>query len=156
MTTTNNTMNTEKMSIRFPLRATFLNGDSWEMLLDVTALDAEYVAPVLNGLLDDEVSEAYDIPLVREKIQRVHDVCVKQLVDWCMDYGVYDHCYTIDLILTAMEMGWCCEHCCIEEIQLLERLYQDMERGDYRARKRIEASLTEFFGKVRPFVLTFA
>ncbi len=155
MTTMNNTMNIEEMSIRFPLRATFLNGESWDMLLDVTALDAEYIAPVINGLLDGEVSEAYDIPIVREKIQKVNDVCVKHLVDYCMDYGYYDHCYTIDLILTAMEMGWACEHCCVEEIKLLEHLNQELENGNDHVSDEIEANLTEFFGKVLPFSIEF-
>ena len=155
MTTMNNTINTEKMSIRFPLRATFLNGESWDMLLDVTALDAQYIAPVLNGLLEGEVSADFDLPIVHKKIRKVNDACVKHLVDCCMGYGYYNHCYTIDLILTAMEMGWACEHCCVEEIKRLEHLNQELENGNDLVSEKIEANLTEFFGKVLPFGIEF-
>ena len=155
MTTINNTINTENKSLCFPVRATFLNGDYRDMLLDVTALDAKYIAPVINGLLDGEVSADFDIPLVREKIQKVNDICVEHLVDYCMDYGYYDHCYTIDLILTAMEKGWCCEHCGSEEIKLLEHLNQELENGNDQVSDEIEANLTKFFGTVLPFSIEF-
>ena len=155
MTTINNTINAENKTLCFPVRATFLNGDYRDMLLDVTDLDAKYIAPVINGLLDGKVSAAFDIPLVHEKIQKVYDICVNQLVDYCMEYGYYDHCYTIDLILTAMANGWCCEHCGSEEIKLLEHLNQELENGKSHLIDEIEANLTMFFGKILPFTIEF-
>lgn len=91
---------------------------------------------------------------MRSCIQGVYDYCVECLMNFCFDWGVYDHCYTIDLFLTMMEFGWCCKDCCAKEIEQLERLNQEPENGNEAALEEIEDRLYAFFSLAKPFVFT--
>jgi hypothetical protein len=146
-------MNTIKPAY-ITLRTTAVNGDHWDLCLDLSPLNDDEILPAVNYLLDEEIDEQYDTPKMAAYIQSVHDFCVEQLMDFCFDWDVYDHCYTIDLFLTMMELGWCCKDCCIKEIEQLERLNREAEDGNDSVVEEIEVRLNNFFARVKPFVFT--
>lgn len=152
MATMNNTINTTNRPAYIPLRTTALNGDGWDLHLDISPLTNDEIIPALNYLLTGKMDEKYKTPKMGEYIQGVYDSCVESLLDFCFEWGVYDHCYTIDLLLTTMELNWCCEHCCTNEIEQLELLNQELMNGNWGVMEQIKARLTKFFTLAQPFV----
>lgn len=151
MTTMNNTLTTNKPAY-ISLRTTVVNGDYWDLRMDISPLNDEEVIPAVNYLLTETIDRKYKTPKMAAYIEGVYDFCVDSLMDFCFEYGMYDHCYTIDIILTMMEYDLCCKDCCVKEIAMLEQLNRELEGGRWSAEEQIKERLIHFFSLTRPFV----
>jgi hypothetical protein len=134
------------------LRTVAVNSDCWNLCLDPSTLDDDEILHVVNYLLSGKIAAQYNTPKIAAYIQGIYDRCVENLMNACFEYGLYDHCYTIDIILTMMELDSRCKDSCTKEIEQLERMNQELQRGRWGVHKQIRERLIKFFSLEKPFV----
>ena len=152
MTTMTNTMNTICKPAHITMRCTIVNGESWDLLLNVSPLTEEEITPVLNCLVNGGLDPRFDTPKINEFIQGVTDGAAEVLMRFCFDGGEYDHFYAVKLISDVVEVGLCCEECCAKEMVLLHQLFAEYLAGSETAVQRIAQNLYDFFADTMPFV----
>ena len=152
MTTMNNNLNITRKPAYITMRNTIVNGESWNLRLDISSLSTEEVRPVIDCLVNGPLDERFHTPKICKFIQEVRDGAAEVLMHFCFDKGTYNHSYAVRLISDIKEVGLCCENCFIEEITTLHQLFVEYMAGVETATERIAENLYEFFADTTPFV----
>lgn len=152
MTTMNNTLNITRKPAYITMRNTIVNGDSWDLRLDISPLSTEEVVPVIDCLVNGPLDQRFHTPKIFKFIQEVTDGAAEVLMRFCFDKGEYNHAYAVGLISDIREVGLCCEDCFTKEITALHQLFVEYMAGVETATERIAQNLYDFFSETTPFV----
>ena len=152
MTTMNNVMNTTTQLAYMHLRCTFLNGESWELFRNVSALSEEEVALVIDCLVNGYRDDQIHTPQSEEFITSIMNHAAEVLTLSCFEGRKYKHSYALELISQIQKVGLCCEDCFIQEVTTLHQLIAEHKAGNKTAGEQIVQNLYMFFVDTMPFV----
>ena len=152
MTTMNNNLNITRKPAYITMRNTVVNGERWNLRLDISSLSTEEVRPVIDCLVNGPLDKRFQTPKICQFILGVMDGAAEVLMHFCFDHGHYNHAYALRLISDIKEVGLCCEDCFIEEVTILHQLFVEYMAGVETATERIAENLYEFFADTTPFV----
>lgn len=152
MTTMNNVINTTVQSPYIHLRCTLLNGETWEVIKNVSSLAEEAVGPVVDCLVNGTLDKRYATAKNQEFVVNLLDHAVDAVTMSCFEGTKYKHSYTLELISLIKDTGLCCEECFLQEVTTLHQLIAEHKEGDKTAAGRLVQNLYEFFGDTMPFV----